>query len=257
MSSSNASTPIHHVALASPGLNASNTNASNSAFAIPGVFDAVYFNTPDIHSVLVHAVSSSADEEGFQAIVCLHSCPDRPAHLGLPVLSNYEDKAFLQVAPENHPFVLQSQVPKSHGMLVTVTEYLILLQFVGHEWPRLKSKLNSQLVTMREGTDPVYITGYLMFYNHGSSHFRVSLSSRLVFKACVDSRDPHHKIKTWLERRSLSETPRDTEPSFQEMPLPMNALTTLTTDTNGIKSLVDQMAAYKSRSRKRSKAVIS
>jgi hypothetical protein len=255
MSSSKASTPVNPGSLASPHSNASSTNSA-STFTIPGVFDAVYYNTPDIHSVFVHAVSSSADEEGFQAIICLHPSPDRPAHLGLPVLPNYENKAFLQVAPENHSFVLQSQTQRNYGMQVTVTEYLILLQFVGHEWPRLKSKLDSQLITMREGTDPIYITGYLMFYNHGSSHFQVSLSSRLVFKASVESRDPEHKIKAWLERRSLSDG-NSPDNGFQEMVLPMNALTTLGHDTQGIKSLVDHMANYKSRSRKRSKTVIT
>ena len=82
-----------------------------SSFSIPSVFDPVFYNVPDAHSVLVHAVSSSTDEPGFQAIICLHPRPDLPAHLGLPPQSNYEDKAFLQVAPEHQPFLLQSQAP--------------------------------------------------------------------------------------------------------------------------------------------------
>jgi hypothetical protein len=106
---------------------------------------------------------------------------------------------------------------------------------------------------MREGTDPVFISGHLMFYNHGASHYRVSLSSRLSFKACVESRDPEQKIKTWLEKRSLTEANNDA----QDMALPMNALTILSQDVNGVQTLVDQMAAYKNRSRKRSKSVLS
>lgn len=238
----------------SPQSHSSPSNAST--FVVPGVFDASFFNKPDAHSLLVHTVSSSADEEGFQAIVCLHSTPDRPAHLGLPVLPSYEDKAFLQVACENQPFLLQSQTPKTHAMQVTVTEYLILLQFVGNEWPRLQSKLNNQLITMREGTDPVYMTGYLMFYNHGSSHFQVSLSSRLMFKACIESRDPHHKIKTWLERRLISDG-NSTDSNIHEMTLPIHALSTLSQDTLGVKTLVDHLASYKSRSRKRNKTFVS
>lgn len=222
-----------------------------ATLVVPGVFDATYFNTPDVTSLLVHTISSSSQDDGFQAIVCLHSRPDIPSHLGLPVLPNYEDKAFLQVSPENETFVLQTQASKHRAMQVTVMEYLILLQFVGNDWPRLKSKLNSQLITMREGTDPVFMTGYLLFYNHGSSHFRVSLSSRLVFKACVESRDPEHRIKAWLERRPDS----NNESSPHEMPLPMNSLTILSQDTIGVKTLVDQYSAYKNRSRKRSKAV--
>lgn len=229
--------------------------AAATTFTVPGVYDAVFYSTPDAQSLLLHAVASSSEEEGFQAIICFHPRPHLPSHLGLPVLSSYEDKAFLQVSLENTPFMLQSQAPKTHAMQVTVTEYLILLQFVGHEWPRLQSKLNSQLLTMREGTDPVFMSGHLMFYNHGASHFRVSLSSRLTFRACVESRDPAQKIKTWLERRPLSDANGDS--SSQEMALPMSALTILTQDTNGVKALVEQMAAYKNRSRKRNKSVLS
>jgi len=225
------------------------------AFTIPGVYDASFYNTPDAQSLMLHAVASSSEEEGFQSIICFHPRPHLPAHLGMPVLSNYEDKAFLQVGVENTPFHLQSQAPKSHSMQVTVTEYLIMLQFVGHEWPRLKSKLQSQLTTMREGTDPVFISGHLMFYNHGASHYRVSLSSRLTFRACVESRDPEQNIKTWLERRSHTDATSDSP--IQEMALPMNALTILSQDVNGVQTLVDQMAAYKNRSRKRNKSVLS
>lgn len=240
------------------------TSQSSASFSVPGVFDASYYNTPDIHSVLVHAVSSSSKEEGFQAIICFHPRPDLPAHLGLPTISNYEDKAFLQVANENQPFLQQHQVPKTNAMQVTVTEYLILLQFIMGEWPRLQSKLSSQLVTMREGTDPIYITGNLVFYNHGFSHFRVSLSSRLVFKAWIDSRDPKNNVKACLERHHGHDSPpaangasgHHEPPSYHEMALPMNSLVALTQDIASYKALVDQMAAYKSRSRKRSKPVV-
>jgi hypothetical protein len=228
---------------------------SSPTFSIPGVYDANLYNTPDAQSLLLHAVASSSDEEGFQAIISFHQRPHLPNHLGMPVLSNYEDKAFLQVGVENSAFHLQSQAPKTHAMQVTVTEYLILLQFVGNEWPRLQSKLNTQLTTMREGTDPVFISGHLMFYNHGASHYRVSLSSRLTFRACVESRDPEQKIKTWLERRSLNEASSDT--LIHDMALPMNALTILSKDVTGIQTLVDQMALYKNKSRKRSKSVLS
>jgi len=227
-----------------------------STFNIPGVFDASFYNTPDIQSLLLHAVASSSEEEGFQAIISFHQRPHLPAHLGMPVLSSYEDKAFLQVSMANTPFHLQSQAPRTHAMQVTVTEYLILLQFVGNDWPRLQSKLNSQLTTMREGTDPIYISGHLMFYNHGASHYRVSLSSRLTFRACVESRVPEQKIKTWLERRSLNDGSGSSS-EIQDMELPMNALTILSQDVNGVQALVDQMSAYKSRARKRSKSVLS
>jgi len=235
-----------------PAAESSPRHGPSQTLNIPGVFDAAFFNSPDIHSVLVHAISSSTDQDGFQAIVCFHSHPDLPSHLGLPTITNYEDKAFLQTSSEHQPFVLQNQAPRHRVMQVTVMEYLILLQFVGNEWPRLQSKLQSQLITMRKGTDPIYISGHLVFYNHGSSHFRVSISSRLTFKACIESRDPENNIKAWLERRSDS-----MESTHQELELPMNALLLLTQDVHGYKALVDQMSAYKSRSRKRNKAVLS
>lgn len=241
-----------HASATSSNHGASNTN-SPSAFTIPAIFDASYYNTPDIHSLIVHSMPSSADDEGFQAILSFHARPNIPVHLGLPSLPSYEEKAFLQVSPANTPFIFQTHVARTHAMLVTVTEYLILLQFVINDWPRLKSKLDSQLATMREATDPVYMSGHLMFYSHGSSHFRASLSSRLVFRASVDSHDPTSKLKTWLERRSPS---ADSE-SYQELHLPMDTLSLLVQqDATGFISIVDQMAAYKSRSRKRNKSVI-
>jgi len=223
-----------------------------SSFVVPPVFDAIYFNVPDIHSVLVHAISSSETEGGFQAILCFHPRPDLPSHLGLPLLSTYEEKAFLQTAPASHSFIHQTQTSRGHSMQITVTEYLILLQFIVNDWSRLKSKLENQLTTMREGTDPIYMAGYLVFYNHGSSHFRVSLSSRLVFAACVESRDASSFVRAWLEKRS----PPD-QNEYQEMALPMNSLVLLTQDTQGTKALIDQMSTYKNRSRKRSKPVVS
>jgi len=228
------------------------SGATSPLFVVPPVFDPVYFNAPDPQSVLVHAIPSGAEEEGFQAILCLHPRPDIPSHLGLPMSSNYEEKAFLQVSLPNATFVQQTQAHRANSMQITVTEYLILLNFIESDWPRLSSKLESQLITMREGTDPVYMTGYLTFYNHGSSHYRVSLSSRLAFAACIESRNSKNAIKAWLERRPLLD-----QNDYQEMVLPMPSLALLTQDTAGMKALVEQMTAYKSRSRKRSKSVVS
>jgi hypothetical protein len=194
---------------------------------------------------------SSADVGGFQAILCFHPKPHIPSHLGLPPSNDYEEKAYLQVTSPDQCFVQQNQAHRSHSMQITVTEYLILLSYIETEWMRLSSKLESQLITMREGTDPVFMSGHLKFYNHGSSHFRVSLSSRLVLAASIDSRSSGNKIKAWLERRPMSD-----QNDYQEMELPMPSLMLLTQDTAGIKALVEQMTAYKSRSRKRSKSVV-
>lgn len=223
-----------------------------SLFVIPPVFDAVYYTTPNPESVLVHAIPSGSDDEGFQAILCLHPEPNLPPHLGLPALTTYEEKAFLQVSVPGSSFVQQVHANRACSMQITVTEYLILLHFIESEWPRLHAKLESQLTTMREGTDPIYMTGYLTFYKHGSSHFRVSLSSRLSFVACIESTTSDSTIKAWLERRPLSD-----QNDYQEMVLPMQSLALLIQDAAGMKVLVEQMTAYKSRSRKRSKSVLS
>ena len=85
-------------------------------FVIPSVFDSVYYNKPDLQSVLVHAFSSSFTFAGLQAILCFHPAPILPSHLGLPQLDSYEDKVFLQVAAEDQPFLLQSAMANGKAM---------------------------------------------------------------------------------------------------------------------------------------------
>lgn len=226
-------------------------------FTIPSVFDPVFYNRPDAQSFLVHACPSSISDAGLQVILCMHPRPvSLPPNLGLPSSSSYEEKAFLQVAWETQPFVLQSQAPRSQSMQITVTEYLILLQFAANEWSRLKSKMRSQRTAMREGTDPIHITNYLMFYQHGSSHYQVSLSSRLIFKARMDSRDEKETVRTWLERHGDGGGRGSSSQQHQDMTLPMDAVVQLAKDVAGVKTLVDSLAEYKSKSRKRNRTVV-
>jgi hypothetical protein len=70
--------------------------------------------------------------------------------------------------------------------------------------------------------------------------------------ACIESTTSDSTIKAWLERRPLSD-----QNDYQEMVLPMQSLALLIQDAAGMKVLVEQMTAYKSRSRKRSKSVLS
>lgn len=218
---------------------------------IPASFDSVYYNKPDTRSVLVHAYSSSYTNPGFQAILCFHSNPILPSHLGLPALDNYEDKVFLQVASEDQPFLLQVHAASGQSLQINVTEYLILLQFIQKEWPRLESKLRFQLTAMREGTDPVYITWHLVFYNNGSSYFKTSLSSRLVFKAWIDSGDPKGAIQACLEKKL--DNGRE---GAEIIPLPMESLVRLAKDAVGFKALTDLLAYYKSRWKKSTPSVV-
>lgn len=220
------------------------TSSTSAISAIPNHFDSVYYNKPDCKSVLVHSQSSSFTHPGFQAILCFHSQPLLPAHLGLPKLDNYDNKVFLQVAYEDQPFILQSLVAPGQWMQINITEYLILLQFINKEWTRLSSKLNYQLKTMREGAEPIFISGRLMFYNHGSSYFKTNLSSRLVLKAWIESGDTKGSINCCLEKKV------DHCDAVELMTLPMESLHTLSQDTVGIKAMTDILAYYKSRIKK-------
>ena len=220
------------------------------SFVIPPVFDSLYYNKPDLQSVLVHSYSSSFTFAGLQAVLCFHPQPILPSHLGLPHLETYEDKVFLQAATQDQPFLLQTHAANGQSLQINITEYLILLQFVAKEWPRLESKLDCQLTSMKEGTDPINITGHLVFYNHGSSFFRTNLSSRLIFKAWIDSHQDQKMIHACLEKKS------DFSDVVEQMPLPMNSLLTMAQDALGMKILSDMMAYYKSRMRKHPRPVV-
>ena len=220
------------------------------SFVIPPVFDSLYYNKPDLQSVLVHSYSSSFTFAGLQAVLCFHPQPILPSHLGLPHLETYEDKVFLQAATQDQPFLLQTHAANGQSLQINITEYLILLQFVAKEWPRLESKLDCQLTAMQEGTDPINITGHLVFYNHGSSFFRTNLSSRLIFKAWIDSHQDQKMIHACLEKKS------DFSDNVEQMPLPMNSLLTMAQDALGMKILSEMMAYYKSRMRKRPRPVV-
>lgn len=219
-------------------------------FIIPPVFDSVFYNKPDLQSLLVHSYSSSFTHAGLQAIVCFHPVPILPSHLGLPRLDSYEDKVFLQVAAEDQPFLLQSAAAHGQTLQINVTEYLILLQFVANEWTRLESKLKHQKQSMQEGTDPINITGHLVFYNHGSSFFKTNLSSRLIFKAWIDSSCNNKMAYASLEKKA------DSADGKEHMLLPMNSLLTIAQDTVGIKILADILAYYKNQTRTRLRSVV-
>ena len=219
-------------------------------FVIPPVFDSAYYNKPDLQSVLVHSFSSSFTFAGLQAVLCFHPLPILPSHLGLPPLDSYEDRVFLQAAAQDQPFLLQTQAADGHTLQINITEYLILLQFVAKEWPRLESKLDCQLTAMQEGTDPINITGHLVFYNHGSSFFRTNVSSRLIFKAWIDSSQEKNTIQACLEKKL------DYSDGVEQMPLPMNSLLAMAQDALGIKVMTDILAYYKSRMKKRPRPVV-
>jgi len=211
---------------------------------IPAHYDSVYYNKPNCKSVMVHSNPSSFLHSGFQAILCFHAQTVFPVHLGLPKLDSYQDKVFLQVSPEDQPFVLQSQVASGLGMLINTTEYLILLQFIQKEWTRLSSKLNQQLKTMKEGSQPIFITGRLSFYNQGLAVFKTNVSSRLVFKAWIESSDPKGAIHCCLEKKV------ELMDAVEFLMLPMESLATLAHDTTGLQAMISNWAYYKSLAKK-------
>jgi len=216
-------------------------DAPVTPFVIPSHFESVFYNKPACKSVLVHSCPSSFKQAGIQAVLCFHSKPILPDHLGLPPMNNYEDTVFLQTSAEDQPFILQTDVASGQWMQINITEYLILLQYIEKEWIRLSLKLDHQLKAMREGTEPLYISGRLAFYNHGSSNFRTNLSSRLVFKAWIDSGDPRSIIHCCLEKKM------ENGQASEVMMLPMESLVKIAQDTNGMKAIVDIWTYYKSR----------
>lgn len=233
-----------------------------SGFSVPKAFDPVFYNQPDVQSVIVHSVSSSHKASGFQAIILLHPKSIVPSHLGLPQSyfsssssssssgSRPDETVYMMVSAKNQPFVAYNHAPKSQVLQVSIHEYLTLLSFWINEWSRLKSKLMSQIDSMRQGQNLVPITSTLAFYHHGFSNYSVSLSPRLTLKAKADSRSTKDDdcIRAWLELNSSGA-------AVQVFGLPVEALAELTQDTTSFNTLTNLVAGYKSRSRKRSKAV--
>jgi len=233
-----------------------------SAFSIPAAYDASLQNKPDSYSVLVHSRQSSLNHGGFQAVIVLHPKSDIPSHLGLSggggsssssSSNRLEETAHLMTAGKNQPFVSYGQAPRASVMLLTVTEYLTLLTWVQREWTRLAAKLAERAKSMRESDEPITVAGHLSFYSHGSCHYRISLSPRLTFRARSDSRltRDEESVRAWLELRSGG----DNKGSIHELSLPMDALSFLAGEECSVSALVEAVADYKSRSRKRSKPV--
>jgi len=227
--------------------------AALSNFTVPSAYDTTLVNQPDGQSVLVHALSSSHKDMGWQAVIVLHPKTVTPPHLGLPVASNgvrLEETAFLMTSLPNEPFIRYDQAPKATTMQISVTEYLTLLSFFVKDWSRLRSKLESQTDKMRENRDPVIISPCLSFYSHGCSLYSTALSPRLVLKIKADSKKPTKNdqfLTGWLEQRVSNQ--------WQELGLALPALTALGQNTHTVKTLTDLVTQYKNGLRKRSTPV--
>lgn len=225
--------------------------AAVSTFTVPAAYDPWMQNRPDTYSVMVHSRASSLNQGGFQAVVVLHPKSDLPPQLGLTGGGKLEETANLMCAGKNQPFLSYSQAPRASTMQVSVTEYLTLLTWVQKEWPRVWGKLSERAKSMRESNEPVTVAGHLAFYNHGVCHYRISLSSRLTFRAKSDSRTTREedKVRAWLELRSGGSD------GVQELTLPLEALCFLAGEESSLSALTEIVAEYKSRSRKRGKSV--
>jgi hypothetical protein len=240
-----------------------------SHFSIPSAYDATMENQPDAQSVLVHAMPSSFKDAGFQAVIILHPKSSIPPHLGLVSGGTtgggrLEETAFLMTVNKTQPFIMYNQAAKSQVLQISIVEYLTLLLFVGKEYSRLESKLLSRAKAMRDGNEPVTVTGHLSFYNDGCCVYRTSLSHRLVFKAKADSKKAKDEdcVCAWLEQRhghggggGSSSSSSSNNNSLVEYNLPMKTLSALAQDVASVNALIDHVTAYKSQSRKRSKPV--
>jgi len=224
--------------------------AALAKFSVPSYYDINMVHLPDTQSVMVHALASTHNQAGSQAIIVLHPKSTLPPNLGLSGMTCLEETTFLMTSPKNEPFVMHHQASRGSTLQMSVTEYLTLLQFFAKEWPRLRLKLETQTDKMREGNDPVTISSHLSFYSHGCIQFSATLSSRLLLKIKADSKKPKQDdvyLSGWLEQRAGNH--------FQECALALHALATLSQHTHTIKTLTEAVALYKNRSRKRIKPV--
>jgi hypothetical protein len=275
---------------------ATSSAAPVSSYSVPPAFDPHCYNTPDIQSVMVHSVSSTEKGFGFQAVIVLHPQSILPSHLGLPrsysvttspsassasldavadpsVRSSSRSQddgtaVHLMTSAPNHHFVAYHHAPRSQVLQININEYLTLLTFWSNEWSRLQSRLLNQTDLMRKGQDQVSISSTLSFYHHGSSHYVISLSSRLALKFKADSRESNKEecIRAWLECQV--DRPRGSPPataSAHEAPngrggvqvfvLPVRALSELVQDTSSLNTLTNLVSNYKNRSIRKSRPV--
>jgi hypothetical protein len=211
--------------------------AALEKFQIQSSYDPTFYNTPDHQSVMVHSVTSTESQGGFQAVIILHPNSCIPQHLKIPhsytsvtaaaaaanaaaaasaanattsestlssSVTTGDGNVHLMTSASDQPFVAYQHASKSQVLSIFVGEYLTLLNFWTQEWPRLRSRLVHQADLMRKGQDQVAISSTLGFYCHGSSHYSACLSARLVIKAKADSRitDDSKCIKIWLELKT-------------------------------------------------------
>lgn len=219
-------------------------------FSVPSYYDANMVHLPDAQSIFVHALASSHNHGGCQAVILLHPKSSPPLHLGLVASTRVEETVHLMTSVKNEPFVMFHQAAKGMTLQISVAEYLTLLQFFVKEWPRLRSKLEAQTDKMRDGKDPVAISSHLSFYSHGCILYSVAISSRLVLKIKADSKKPSKDdeyLSGWLEQRSGNH--------HQECTLALQALATMSQHTHTVKTLTDAVTSYKNQSRKRSQPV--
>jgi hypothetical protein len=254
-------------------------------FQIQSSYDPSFYNSPDHQSVMVHSVSSSETQGGFQAVIILHPNSCIPHHLKLPhsyttattassqstssaaasaaSASTGDGSVHLMTSACDQPFVAYQHAPKSQVLSIFVGEYLTLLNFWTQEWPRLRSRLVHQADLMRKGQDQVSISSTLAFYCHGYSHYSACLSSRLAIKAKADSHisEDSKCIKIWLELKSpIDNTTGGTSngntagasgKNVQTLTLPIAALDELVQDKTSINTLNNLVSGYKSKARKR------
>lgn len=224
--------------------------AAMAKFSVPSHYDANMVHLPDAQSIFVHALASSHNHGGCQAVIMLHPKSSPPIHLGLLPSTRVEETTYLMTSMKNEPFVMYSQAAKGTTLQISIAEYLTLLQFFVKDWTRLRSKLEAQTDKMRDGKDPVAISSHLSFYSHGCILYSVAISSRLVLKIKADSKKPlkdDEYLSGWLEQRSGNH--------HQECTLALQALATMSQHTHTIKTLTDAVTSYKNRSRKRSQPV--
>ena len=142
---------------------------------------------PKDDAVVTHSFEATENLRGLQTVVALKT--SRSSFLdesGIfpdfnPTVAKLEScrptakngtYAFLQVTTRGHGFRKHDNTTANSTLTMTSTSYLALLRFFEKEWPRVASKMKSELKSMQQSNCGVNICKGLSFYGSGVSRYR-------------------------------------------------------------------------------------
>ena len=153
-----------------------------------------YVCTPSPAAQLYHTMKASEVEHGVQAIVVRHFQPLPSLFQGETgrVQRLLESKpsvpnalVFLQMCEPGRTFGPYDQT--THRLVMTVSNYLKILDFFGKKWKEVYAKIQFDMNTMREGKDWIRIAPGLYFQGHGLLSFVHQFDDGLGMRVTCDS----------------------------------------------------------------------